>query len=67
MKGFLLVRDEDVSGVSGTGKVAEGVEFTDGKVAIRWYGDSKSTVVWDSLDDAIKIHGHDGRTRVEWV
>lgn len=67
MKRFVFVRDEDVSGVSGTGQVAEGVVFTDGKVAIRWRGPVASTVVWDSIEDALQIHGHDGRTRVEWV
>jgi hypothetical protein len=68
MRLFFLVRDEDVSGVSGIGVVAEGVEFSDGKVVIRWRGvHSCSTVVWDSLEDAIAIHGHDGRTRVEWL
>jgi hypothetical protein len=35
MRLFLLIRNEDVSGVSGTGIVAEGVEFSDGTVAMR--------------------------------
>jgi hypothetical protein len=64
---FLLVREEDVSGVSGTGVVAEGVQFSDGKVALRWRGDKASTVVWDSIEDAMAIHGHDGKTRVDWL
>jgi hypothetical protein len=62
---FHLVRHEDVSGVSGTGRVAEGVEFTDGPVVIRWFGDNPSTVIWESLDAAMAVHGHDGRTVVE--
>ena len=62
MRMFSVVRTEDVSGVSGTGKVAEGVEFTDGSVAMRWLGDTKSTVLYDSIVDAIKIHGHGGKT-----
>lgn len=35
MRTFLLVRTYDVSGVSGTGIAAEGIEFTDGAVALR--------------------------------
>jgi hypothetical protein len=67
MKRFYLVRVEDVSGVSGTGVVAEGVEFTDGRVALRWRTATPSTVVWDSIVDVQAIHGHDGKTQVYWL
>jgi hypothetical protein len=67
MKRFMFKRTEDVSGVSGTGYVAEGIEFGDGSVAIRWVGDHPSTAVWDSIEDAIQIHGHGGKTTVEWL
>lgn len=66
MKTFILYRDKDVSGVSGTGAVAEGVLFGDGVVVLRWRGMHASTVVWSSLEDALAIHGHDGLTRVVW-
>lgn len=59
---FVLRRAVDVSGVSGTGDVAEGVVFGDGTVALRWRSSMASTVLWASLDDAIAVHGHDGRT-----
>ena len=36
MRLFKLQRKVDCSGVSGTGVVAEGVEFDDGQVALRW-------------------------------
>ena len=65
-KTFHLRRDEDVSGVSGTGVVAYGAEFPDGSVAIRWEGDHASTAVWDSVEDALFVHGHDGKTKVVW-
>jgi len=42
---FVLHRDEDVSGVSGTGVVAEGVVFSDGAVVVRWLGKHASTTV----------------------
>jgi hypothetical protein len=68
MKAFILHRNEDVSGVSGIGVVAEGVQFTDGKVALRWItGEHRSTVLWDSVESVEKIHGHDGRTMVIWL
>ena len=61
---FVLRRGEDVSGVSGTGDVAEGVVFGDGTVALRWRSETASTVLWSSLVDALTVHGHDGRTTV---
>ena len=65
---FVLVRGEDVSGVSGTGTVADGVEFPDLTVARRWRGTTSSTVIYDGGIGAVeKIHGHDGRTTVFWI
>lgn len=65
---FFLVRESDVTGVSGGGVVASGVRFQDGKVAVRWIvGHDRSTVVWDSVDSCMAIHGHDGATRLVWV
>jgi hypothetical protein len=64
---FGLNRGEDVTGVSGTGTVAHGVQFPDGTVVLRWAGEFASTVVWESLDAAMHVHGHDGRTRVAWL
>lgn len=66
MRRFWLVRSDDPSGVSGTGTVAEGVEFTDGSVSLRWFGDRPSTGQYHSIDDVRKIHGHNGSTVVEF-
>jgi hypothetical protein len=63
---FKLMRREDVTGASGTGHVADGCEFEDGTVVIRWRSDFASTVVWNNLVDAMRAHSHDGRTRIEW-
>jgi hypothetical protein len=57
-----LVRQEDVTGVSGTGVVAYGAEFPDGRIVMRWCTGVDSTVIYDSEADLIAIHGHDGRT-----
>jgi hypothetical protein len=65
---FILERTEDVSGVSGIGIVAEGVEFTGGVVALRWLSDWPTSVVFHDkgIDSVVSVHGHDGRTRVVW-
>lgn len=59
-----LERDDDVSGVSGIGRVAEGVEFPDGTVVLQWNTVVKSLVVYQSVEDLTHIVGHGGRTRV---
>jgi len=65
---FVLQRDKDETGVSGPGQVVEGVQFDDGRVAVRWCaGELRSYGDWDQIPDMIGIHGHDGATRVVWV
>lgn len=67
MRRFQIHRDVDVSGVSGTGIVAEGVQFATGKVAVHWLGDYPSIATWDSIDHAEHIHGHAGMSRFVWL
>ena len=64
---FELVRYHDLSGVSGTGVVAEGCVFTDGSVALRWRGTNPATAVWPDLDSVLAVHGHHGATEVRWL
>ena len=64
---FRLIRDRDVTGASGTGHVADGVQWPDGTATVRWRGDRASTVHWDRVADAEAIHGHGGATRIEWI
>lgn len=65
---FTLVRDVDETGVSGTGVVAEGVEFSDGTVALRWLGKWPTSVVFHErgIEAVIHVHGHNGNTRIDW-
>ena len=62
-RSFHLNRLEDASGVSGTGIVANGVEFSDGQCVLHWR-DSGSIGVYSSLAKLEEIHGHQGRTLV---
>lgn len=67
MRNFNLVRDIDVSGVSGTGLVAQGTVFDNGKVAMCWLTDTSSIAVYDELAHVAIIHGHNGATYIEWA
>jgi len=74
---FRLVREEDETGVSGTGVVAVGVVFPAGTAVLSWVNDSReegpdtnedSVYVYPGGEhDVDEVHGHDGRTRVEFL
>lgn len=61
---FYLNRKEDATGVSGTGRVAEGAQFSDGSCVLRWLTLVRSTVFYNSIADVEHIHGHSGLTEV---
>lgn len=67
MRRFIFQRNEDVSGTSGTGIVAEGVQFTDGTVAVRWRSMMASHVIYPNVHAAEHIHGHGGATVLKWL
>jgi hypothetical protein len=64
MKMFYLKRAEDESGVSGTGRVAQGFVFDNGKVSVTWLSEHPSVTVYDNLGEVTAIHGHGGKTEV---
>lgn len=66
MKMFHLHRISDETGKSGEGIVAEGVEFTDGKVAMRWMSNYPSWTLFDDMKSLETIHGHEGKTAIIW-
>jgi hypothetical protein len=65
---FQLIRHVDVSGVSGTGVIAEGVEWTDGTATLHWGGRYPTTTIWqDGIEALLTIHGHNGATTLKWL
>ena len=64
MKMFYLKRGEDESGVSGTGRVAQGFIFDNGKVAVTWLSEHPSVTVYDNIGEVTAIHGHGGKTEI---
>lgn len=67
MRIFVLKREEDESGVSGTGIVAEGIEFGNGKCVLSWRGEPNSMGVFGDIAAVEKIHGHRGKTKVVFL
>ncbi len=67
MRRFELVRREDLSGVSGTGVVAQGVVFDTGRVVMAWLTRVHSVAVYDCIEHVLHIHGHDGASVVQFL
>lgn len=67
----VMLRGEDQSGVSGTGVVADFVEFPSGRVVIEWRNDQNENLefadtgidIRPRMEVAVAIHGHGGRTQ----
>lgn len=69
LRRFYLERKEDPTGISGTGRVAEGVEFEDGTVVWSWLSPIPGVTVAPSITVIEKLHSHNGRdpTKVVWI
>lgn len=61
---YQLNRKKDHSGNSGTGVVAHAIELPEMGVVLIWDGENEakisSVVIYSSVEDLIKIHGHGG-------
>ena len=55
---------EDESGVSGTGRVAQGFIFDNGKVAVTWLSEHPTVTIYDNIGEVHAIHGHGGKTEI---
>lgn len=64
---FYLNRKVDISGISGTGRVAQGFVFDNGVVAMTWLSQFTSTAIYQSIEHVEQIHGHAGATEIEWI
>lgn len=61
-----LLRTKDISGVSGTGEVAVGVRLPSGHIVIEWQTEFSSIGIYGSVDELLRVHGHDGATSLVW-
>lgn len=64
---FVVHRAHDPSGVSGTGIVAEGIQFHDGQVVVSWFGKHHIFECPRSMKTWLRVHGHGGVTCIKWV
>jgi hypothetical protein len=76
LRRFQVYRSKDVTGLSGTGIVADGIEFPDGTCAVRWRevtgehydrGVRATTVIFANATAVEALHGHNGATVLVWL
>ncbi len=67
MRRFELWRSVDVSGVSGVGMIAHGVEFENGQCVMYWRTATSSIAIYKNAEELITIHGHNGGTTLRWI
>lgn len=74
---FRVIRDTDITGLSGTGVVAHGATFPDGTTVVRWReldptdpnyarGVRATTVVFPNAEAVEALHGHNGATTLAY-
>lgn len=61
---FYLQRNEDESGISGTGVVARGVILPSGACVMEWLTFHSSVALYKNIQDVESIHGHGGKTQI---
>lgn len=64
LKEFYLLREEDETGVSGTGVVARGVILSSGHCVLEWLTFTSSINMYKNIHDVEEIHGHHGKTKL---
>jgi hypothetical protein len=63
---FVLDRKEDNTGNSGTGIIADGIEFPCGKVVVCWRGPKSSVVIWNNIDEMRDISCTPSKIMINW-
>ena len=61
-----IMRHEDVHGVSGTGRICEIFEASNGKAVVVWLTPTPSVVVYDNAKAVENTLSHGGKTEIIW-
>lgn len=65
IKLYKLVRNKDVTGLSGTGDVAFIAKLPSGRCVMEWTSNHPTITIFANLDELILIHGHNGSSVLE--
>lgn len=61
-----MQRQIDSTGMSGTGRVAEGCQFPNGWCALTWNSPFVTVGAYPNIEVVVHLHGHGGNTKVVW-
>ena len=65
---FYLVRHKDLTGKSGEGIIAEGIQWSGGTAELHWLTDWETFVHWPGgVEEILAVHGHEGATVARWL
>lgn len=64
---FKLIRNNDISGISGTGLVAYGCEFQYNFIVLFWIGSINSMTFHTSMSNIEHIHCHSGLSFIQYI
>ena len=70
LRRFYIERGEDINGKSGTGRVAEGIEFDNGWIAYTWLSPKATVTVTNSISLVEALHSHGGdasNAKIVWI
>jgi len=70
LRRFYLQRSSDETGISGTGRVLNGVLFTSGKVVVEWCGQYASVTLHESMESFKAVHmspHHPTANKLVWL
>lgn len=59
MRAFEVIRQNDETGISGTGKVIEGIIFSDGECVVKWVTEKslgRCVSIWPNFGSFLSIH-----------
>lgn len=69
MRRFYLLRSEDETGISATGRVLEGVLTPSGKVIVEWRPPHTTITIFNSLEEFRTLHvdAHPSMNEIIWL
>lgn len=60
LRRFEVIRNKKNGSKYETGKLIEGIQFSDGSVVVHWLSDISSISIFENFDTFDKIHGDQG-------
>ena len=67
LRRFKIIREPDPTAIPDVKIVAEGIEFTNGRVCVMWEPKVKTLIHFDSMYEMMSLMADSPTTRVEYI